>query len=201
MGTAMALKTPAPRAIAFIDGQNLFHSARSAFGYAYPNYDVRALSEAVCRIKSWSLEQVRFYTGIPSFAENLFWNRFWSSKLGVMGRQGVRVYSRPLRYRNRQVGMPDGTTRYLFSGEEKGIDVRIALDVMRLTYENACEGPPSDRGVSLPPELDFPEQSGHQQDRLDPDRPADLRFVLGPAGLPRVSQSTLSIRTAAVPSG
>jgi hypothetical protein len=34
-------------AVAFVDGQNLFHCARTAFGYTYPNYDVRALSHAV----------------------------------------------------------------------------------------------------------------------------------------------------------
>lgn len=28
------------RAVTFIDGQNLFHAAREAFGYIYPNYDV-----------------------------------------------------------------------------------------------------------------------------------------------------------------
>ena len=27
------------RAVAFIDGQNLFHSAREVFGHSYPNYD------------------------------------------------------------------------------------------------------------------------------------------------------------------
>ena len=29
-----------PKVIAFIDGQNLFHSAKDAFGYKFPNYDV-----------------------------------------------------------------------------------------------------------------------------------------------------------------
>jgi hypothetical protein len=38
------------RAIAFIDGQNLFHNARNAFGYTYPNYDVQKLAQAVCAV-------------------------------------------------------------------------------------------------------------------------------------------------------
>ena len=37
------------RTVAFIDGQNLFHSVREAFGYTYPNYDALALARAVCR--------------------------------------------------------------------------------------------------------------------------------------------------------
>ena len=34
---------PIKRAVAFVDGQNLFHAAREAFGYTYPNYNVSAL--------------------------------------------------------------------------------------------------------------------------------------------------------------
>ncbi len=44
----MRSEPPIKRTVAFIDGQNLFHSARSAFGYTYPNYDVTALANAAC---------------------------------------------------------------------------------------------------------------------------------------------------------
>ena len=37
------------RAVIFIDGQNLFHAAREAFGHTYPNYDVKALAERICQ--------------------------------------------------------------------------------------------------------------------------------------------------------
>jgi uncharacterized LabA/DUF88 family protein len=122
------------RAITFLDGQNLFHAAREAFGYTYPNYDVAALSQAVCQAHTWNLAQIRFYTGIPDPADNPFWNKFWSAKLAVMGRQGIRVFSRSLRYRNRVVRLPDGTTHTFLAGEEKGIDVRIALDVISMAH-------------------------------------------------------------------
>jgi hypothetical protein len=36
------------KAIAFIDGQNLFHQVKDAFGYRFPNYDVAALAREVC---------------------------------------------------------------------------------------------------------------------------------------------------------
>ena len=52
----------------------------------------------------------------------------------MLGRQGVVVYSRPLRYRNRRVRLPDGTEHAYLAGEEKGIDVRIALDVVRMAH-------------------------------------------------------------------
>jgi hypothetical protein len=36
------------RAIAFFDGQNLYHGAKEAFGYTYPNYDAALLAQTVC---------------------------------------------------------------------------------------------------------------------------------------------------------
>ena len=122
------------RAVAFNDGQNLFHAAREAFGYTYPNYDVKALASAICTRQGWQLDQVRFYTGIPDPTDDPFWNHFWLHKLAMLGRQGVVVYSRPLRYRNRRVRLPDGTEHTYLAGEEKGIDVRIALDIVRMAH-------------------------------------------------------------------
>ena len=122
------------RAIAFIDGQNLFHAAREAFGYTFPNYDVMALAGTVCGQSGWNLAQARFYTGIPEPSDNPFWNTFWAGKMAVMGRQGVVVFSRSLRYRNRRVHLPDGSDHVFLAGEEKGIDVRLALDVIRFAH-------------------------------------------------------------------
>ncbi len=124
----------AKRTVAFIDGQNLFHAAREAFGYTYPNYDARALAERVCTGRDWQLVHTRFYTGIPDREDDARWHDFWSAKLAVMGRQGVHVYSRSLRYRNKTVRLPDGTEHTFLTGEEKGIDVRIALDVIRMAH-------------------------------------------------------------------
>jgi hypothetical protein len=122
------------RAVAFIDGQNLFHAGRESFGYPYPSYDVSALAMAVCQGQGWALSQTRFYTGIPDPTDDPFWHGFWSAKLSVMGRQGVHIFSRSLRYRNRVVNLPDGTKHTFLAGEEKGIDVRIALDIIRLAH-------------------------------------------------------------------
>jgi uncharacterized LabA/DUF88 family protein len=122
------------RAVAFFDGQNLFHAAREAFGYTHPNYDVPALAAAICTRQGWQLDQMRFYTGIPDPSDGPFWNHFWLHKLAMLGRQGVVVYSRPLRYRNRRVRLPDGTEHAYLAGEEKGIDVRIALDIVRMAH-------------------------------------------------------------------
>jgi hypothetical protein len=79
---------------------------------------------------------VRFYTGIPARTDDPRWHQFWSSKLAVMGRQGVHVYSRPLRYRTKTVRLPNGMVLTFMAGEEKGVDVRIALDVIRLAHRD-----------------------------------------------------------------
>ena len=60
----MPAEPPVKRAVVFVDGQNLFHAAREAFGYTYPNYDVHALAERICAGRGWRLTQARFYTGI-----------------------------------------------------------------------------------------------------------------------------------------
>jgi uncharacterized LabA/DUF88 family protein len=120
--------------VAFFDGQNLYHAARAAFGHTYPSYDVKALAESVCQRQGWELAQVRFYTGVPDPSDNEFWSSFWAAKLLALSRQGVWTFSRPLRYRNQMVRFPDGTAQSVLAAEEKGVDVRIALDVIRLAH-------------------------------------------------------------------
>ena len=121
------------RTIAFVDGQNLFHAAREAFGYSYPNYDPVALAAKICKNSGWQLAQVRFYTGIPDAGVKPVWNAFWVRKLAALGTRGVWTFARPLRYRNERVTLPDGTETTVPVGREKGVDVRLALDVVRLT--------------------------------------------------------------------
>ena len=114
------------RVVAFVDGQNLFNAAKKAFGYSYPNYDAVKLAQLVCGQQgNWTLVKLHFYTGMPSPEKDEERNRFWKSKLGAMGMKKplVQTFSRPLVYR-------DGI------GQEKGIDVRIAIDAVRYAHEN-----------------------------------------------------------------
>ncbi len=109
------------RAVAFFDGQNLFRAAKEAFGYGYPNYHPVRLAEAVCVLKEWKLEQVRFYTGIPDDPSDSR-RGFWDNKLAHLGRLGVHTFKRETRY-----------------GREKGVDLRIALDAVRLALDRAYD--------------------------------------------------------------
>lgn len=127
------------RTVAFFDGQNIFHAAREAFGHTYPNYNPPALAAALCVPRGWTLIDTRFYTGVPEARDDAFWNHFWKAKLRQMSRSGVQTYARSLKYRNRTVVFPDGSTGPAMVAEEKGIDVRIALDIVRLAHRQAFD--------------------------------------------------------------
>lgn len=104
------------RVAAFIDGQNLFYAAKYAFGYRFPNYDPLRLAKEICgQFEDWSLADTSFYTGVPSPQLNRELNSFWVKKLQVMSTRGVRTYS----------------GRVTARGAEKGVDIRIALDVIQ----------------------------------------------------------------------
>ena len=135
----MSTEPPVKRAVAFFDGQNLFHAVREAFGYTFPNYDPVALAQRLCAQMEWDLREVRFYTGVPDARDNETWNQFWNAKLAVLGTRGVFTYSRPLRYQNRTFPLPDGGQSSVLLGHEKGVDIRIALDVIRLARDGDCD--------------------------------------------------------------
>ena len=118
----MPVEPSIKRVLAFIDAQNLYRKAKTACGYHYPNYDVHALATAVCALRGWQLNQVRFYIGIPDATDNAFWNHFWTNKFAQMGPQGVHVYWRLLRYGNESVSLPDGSQTTVLVGREKGVD-------------------------------------------------------------------------------
>jgi uncharacterized LabA/DUF88 family protein len=93
------------------------------------------LARSVCNANMWNCAQVRFYTGVPDASDKPFWNHFWVAKGAQMGREGVKVVTRSLKYRNREVRLPDGSTHAFLDGDEKGIDVRLAIDVIRLGHK------------------------------------------------------------------
>ena len=93
----------------------------------------------MCASQGWSLDVTHFYTGVPDPSDNPRWNHFWVAKLAVMGTRGVHTFSRPLRYRNQTVVLPDGATTTILVGQEKGVDVRIALDVVSLARKRAYD--------------------------------------------------------------
>jgi uncharacterized LabA/DUF88 family protein len=127
------LREPAVKhAIAFFDGQNLYQHAKEAFGHHHPNYDPIKLHKAVCHLKGWNPTLVRFYTGVPSPFESPMWAGYWSNRVLALKRAGVVVTTRPIRYRKQTIQLPDGTEKIVTTPQEKGVDIRLALDVVSL---------------------------------------------------------------------
>ena len=120
------------RAVSFFDGQNLFRHAKDAFGHHHPNYDPRKLAEAVCSASGWVNAGARFYTGVPSARRSPMWHAYWTRRLTAMRRAGVTVTSRTLRYRVERVRLSDGSVHEIPVAREKGIDLRLGLDVVRM---------------------------------------------------------------------
>jgi len=44
------------RLVAFVDGHALYHAAREAFGYVFPNYDVTQLAQAVAELNDRGID-------------------------------------------------------------------------------------------------------------------------------------------------
>ncbi len=56
-----------------------------------------------------------------------------------MSRMGIITFSRPLRYREKTLKLAGGNEFSTIVGEEKGVDVRIALDVIRMVRKNELD--------------------------------------------------------------
>jgi len=125
------------RVYAFFDGQNLFHSAKECFGYTKPNYDPIKLAIALTELeKDRMLIGLNFYTGVHSSKVRLDLNQFWHKRLEALKHRGkkfgiqLKIISRPLKYTMIDDIKNPGQKYPL--PREKGIDVRMALDLVRL---------------------------------------------------------------------
>ncbi len=115
--------------IVFFDGQNIYRSAKDAWHipydettrkYTWPCYDVRTLSEKLTIPNAnRCLTQIRFYTGVPSTTQNIHWHDFWINKLQFLRSRDIEVYK----------------GRINESGQEKGVDVKITIDLIHLTFK------------------------------------------------------------------
>lgn len=121
------------RVVVFVDGQNLYYGARSAWReddprqhspYSWPSYDVQKIAMTLAgRKQDRCLVGTRFYTGVPSGKQSTFWNQFWSKKLFWLETNGIYTYR----------------GRISHSGNEKGVDVSLSINLIKLTYERAYD--------------------------------------------------------------
>lgn len=120
---------------AFVGGKNLFHAAREAFGYTTklprsPSRFARGRDGNWRRSVSTPDSRCRRQ---PQLALRL------DPQARGHGAAGHRRVQQASPIRNRRVALPDGTQNSFLTGEEKGIDVRIALDVIALAHRREYE--------------------------------------------------------------
>jgi len=87
---------------------------------------------------NWKVEGINFYTGIPDEKYDKWWSSFWKNKLRDMKNSEITCISRTLKYEDGfDTSFGGKIPRKI--GREKGIDVKIALDVIKATLDNACD--------------------------------------------------------------
>ena len=128
-----------PTALGFFDGQNLFRRAKRVFGHSEPNFDPVALHREVSLRGGFQPGAIYFYTGMPAAKHQPRWHTYWENKIAAMRADGVHVTTRPLRYRERFSYDDEGKIDTFTEAEEKGIDIRIALDLVRIARRGELE--------------------------------------------------------------
>ncbi len=137
----MPVKPQKIRVHTFIDAQNLYVAVKEGFRYQMPSFDPVRLSQAVTdMLPNRKLEKVHLYTGIHEREENAFWHDYWRNKLRALENNPMAtVFTKPLRYRDISVRDESGREFNVRRAEEKGIDLRIGLDLVRLAVNGAYD--------------------------------------------------------------
>lgn len=134
-----------PRCLVLIDGQNLFHAARLEFGYPWPNFDAGKLSRLLADKTETVLWRTRFYIGVPAAVVDPWSHAFWANKCAQMQQNNITTVTRTIQT---QADRTRAVT-------QKGIDLRIGLDMVRLAQEGE-----TDWLILVSTELDFVEAVG-----------------------------------------
>jgi uncharacterized LabA/DUF88 family protein len=134
---------PAPsRVTVFIDGANLFNSAKRRFGYKEPNADIAKLAKAVVALKpNRKIEAIYYYIGVPRIEHDNRRHGWWDRKITAMGKLGVKTIRRHLKPRDLNIDISGvvhhkSTTMKLI---EKGIDLRLGLDLVKYTLDQSFD--------------------------------------------------------------
>jgi uncharacterized LabA/DUF88 family protein len=126
------------RAVCFVDAQNLLKSAEQAFGCS-EHANPTALAAAVCAEQGWRCDGVRFYSGVPDPNRDPVESKLWQDRCDQLRLDGVAVYTRRLQYIDRSFQLPDGSWHSNPKIKEKGIDLRIGLDVVEMALQNTFD--------------------------------------------------------------
>lgn len=147
------------RAIVFFDGNNWYHNVKKIITPG--EIDVKKVAKLICSQHNYTLEDIYYYTSVPSIedGENMYYKHM--SFLSYLKKIGIHLVTRKLqRLSNKQVLQKKKETIDLLDlcdnckplieeafldladirKKEKGIDVWIAIDMIKLSLiENKCD--------------------------------------------------------------
>jgi uncharacterized LabA/DUF88 family protein len=126
------------RAMCFFDGRNLLGSAKIAFG-CDQDADPGKLANAICEKQGWRCAGVNYYQGSPDPVRQPVLSSHWGRRRSQLKGSGVSVFDRRVRYLDQEQVLPDGTSQTITTVKEKGVDVRMALDVFELALDNSFD--------------------------------------------------------------
>ena len=107
---------------------------------SHPNFDPVKLSEWIAARKFLAVEKIKLYTGVPSLEMDRHWHEFWDQKNAVLVRnKKVKIYTRETRVRKTRIRLDNGEYHEVTIQVEKGIDVRIAIDIVRDALDKRSE--------------------------------------------------------------
>lgn len=90
---------------------------------------------------SRQLVSMHYYIGIPNPRDDKENNEWWTRKLSAMGRSGVKIERRYLKRRELTIEL-GGIVKYkatIPKLQEKGIDLKLGLDLVRMTRERSFD--------------------------------------------------------------
>jgi uncharacterized LabA/DUF88 family protein len=147
------------KAIVFIDANNWYHNVKKFFQPG--DINIKKVSEFLCNVKKYKLEEIRWYASLPSIAdgERMYYRHM--SFLKYLEDNGIKIITRKLQRlsANEIIEKKKDAINNLdlcknckplvegafldlseLKKKEKGIDVWIAVDIIKLSLiENKCD--------------------------------------------------------------
>lgn len=147
------------KAMVFVDANNWYHNVRKFFNPG--DVDIVKVAEFLCRVKGYTLTEIRWYASTPSIVDGQAMYYRHMSFLQKLEKRGVKVITRKLqRLSNKEVLQKKKETinsldlcknckplvesAFLdlsdIKKKEKGIDVWIAIDMIKESIiDNKCD--------------------------------------------------------------
>lgn len=147
------------KAIVFVDANNWYHNVKRYFRPG--DIDIKKVAKFLCKVKNYNLKEIRWYASIPNITDGEAMYYRHMSFLSSLKKDKIKVITRKLQHLSSKEAIekkkeiienldlcenckPLVESVFLdlaeFKKKEKGIDVWIAVDTIRLLIiENKCD--------------------------------------------------------------